>query len=86
MAKMMIKYTLNDIKEKIEDDFTYHAPKGDDQERYEALRSKGRELAHMINDLCPSGFGVGTIEKIEAIKKLQECVMWANASIARHNG
>lgn len=38
----------------IENNFTYHAPKPGQPERYEALRAKARELAHLINEICPN--------------------------------
>ena len=59
--------------------FTHHAPKGDQQERYISLREEAWELASLINKLCPE-----SREKSLAITKLQECVMFANASIAIH--
>lgn len=59
--------------------FTYHAPKGDQPARYEKMREQARELAFVINDLVPE-----CREKALAITKLEECVMWANAGIARH--
>ena len=33
--------------------YTYHAPKGDQQERYEDIREKARELAELIERCCP---------------------------------
>lgn len=63
----------------IENNFKYHKPGPGDNERYEALRGKGKELAYLIMDLCPS-----TRERALAITKLEEVVMWANASIARN--
>lgn len=63
--------------DKIDNTFTYHAPKGDQPARYEALRSKARELARLIEASCPE-----SREKSLAMTKLQECTMWANASIA----
>lgn len=62
---------------KIDNSFTYHAPKGDQQERYVKLRDKARELAHLINDLCPE-----SREKSLAITHLEDSNMWANKSIA----
>ena len=53
--------------------YTYHAPKGDQQERYEDIREKARELAELIERCCP-----------DSREKLEEAVMWANASIARN--
>lgn len=58
--------------------FTYHAPKGDQPERYAAIRSAARGLAEIINDLCPE-----SREKSLAMTKLEEVSMWANAAIAR---
>ena len=59
--------------------YTYHAPKGDQQERYEDIREKARELAELIERGCPD-----SREKSLAHTKLEEAVMWANASIARN--
>ncbi len=37
----------------LENNFTYHAPKEGQQEKYVALRSKAKELAAMILELVP---------------------------------
>ena len=58
--------------------FTYHAPKGDQPKKYEQIRSYFRQGAELINGMCPDNR-----EKSLAITKLEEAVMWANASIAR---
>ena len=59
--------------------FTYHKPFGNQPERYEALRSKGKELASLIlADIAPSR------ERSLALTKLEEAIFWANASIARN--
>lgn len=63
----------------IENNFKYHAPKDGQAEKYQELRSKAKELAYMINELCPD-----SREKSLAMTKLEESVMWANASIARN--
>jgi hypothetical protein len=57
--------------------FSYHKPKDGQPARYEFIRAKALELATMLNHYCPD-----SREKSVAITKLQECVMWANASIA----
>jgi len=67
---------MNDL---IENNFKYHAPKNGQNDKYEALRLKGKELAYLIDALCPA-----TDEKSLAITKLEEVVMWANAAIARN--
>lgn len=62
----------------IEKRFTYHTPEEGQAEMYEEIRAKGKELAYLIEELCPQGR-----EKSLATTKLEESVMWANASIAR---
>ena len=64
---------------KIETAFTYHAPKEGQPAKYQAIREKAKELAYLINDLTPD-----SREKDLAVTKLEECVMWANAGIARN--
>ena len=67
------------MNEKIERAFTYHAPKGNQPQRYEAIREKAKELAYLIDGLCPE-----SREKSLAMTKIEEASMWANASIARN--
>jgi hypothetical protein len=62
----------------IENRFTYHRPKEGQPERYTELREKGKELAYLIDKTCPA-----SRERSVATTKLEECIMWANASIAR---
>lgn len=64
----------------IESNFTYRKPRGDQPARYECLRGEARALALSINGACPD-----SREKSLALTKLEECVMWANAAIARHD-
>ncbi len=59
--------------------FTYHRPSGDQPERYEEIRALGLDLAALLYRLCPASF-----ERDTAINKIDEAVMWANASIARN--
>lgn len=65
--------------EQIEKAFTYHPPKSDQPTRYEAIRQVGREMANCLAGLCPP-----SRELSLALTKLEEAVMWANASIARN--
>lgn len=67
------------MNDRIESAFTYHAPKEGQPQKYEAIRGKAKELAYLIDELCPDGR-----EKSLAMTKLEECSMWANASIARN--
>jgi hypothetical protein len=59
--------------------FTYRSPQGDQPKRYELIRSHAFALALELNDLCPD-----SREKSLAVTHLEDVVMWANASIARH--
>jgi len=57
--------------------FTYHSPKGDQQDRYVILRDQARELAFTIQRIVPQ-----CADRSAAIRKLRECIMTANAAIA----
>ena len=59
--------------------YTFHAPKADQPQRYEAIRAKARELAELIEKNCPD-----SREKSLAHTNIEQAVMWANAAIARN--
>jgi hypothetical protein len=59
--------------------FTYHAPKEGQHEKYTELRAEAKLLANKVLALCPN-----SPERTLALRKLEESVMWANASIARN--
>jgi hypothetical protein len=63
----------------LENIFTYHAPFGTQQERYVVLRNAGKTLAAVVLASCPP-----SAERTLALRKIEEAVMWANASIARN--
>lgn len=67
------------MNQQIENNFKYHAPKDGQPEKYQAIRAKAKELAYLIDELCPN-----SREKSLAITNLEQSVMWANASIARN--
>lgn len=67
------------ISAELENRYKYHSPKVGQQEKYEAIRSKAKEFAHMVDELCPN-----SREKSLAHTNLEQAVMWANASIARN--
>lgn len=60
--------------------FTYHKPRPEDLVIYNHLRDEAKELAFSINSMCPE-----SREKSLALTKLEEAIMWANASVARYN-
>lgn len=63
--------------ERLNNSFTYHAPKDDQPERYNLLRNLAKELAVELLKNIPDGR-----ERSLAVTKLEECIMWANKGIA----
>lgn len=61
----------------LENLFTYHAPKGDQAERYQKIREAGKNLAQVIIDSTPA-----CPDQTAAIRKVREAIMTANAAIA----
>jgi hypothetical protein len=57
--------------------FKYHAPRGDAQLRYENLRSAAKAFAKAVLVNVPYG-----ADRVEAIRKIREAVMTANAGVA----
>lgn len=67
------------MNEQLENNYKYHSPKDGQQEKYEAIRSKAKELAYLIDEVCPI-----SREKSLAHTNVEQGVMWANAAIARN--
>lgn len=65
--------------ERIEREYTYHAPKAGQAEKYSLLRGLFRDLATKLLIQCPP-----SRERSVALTKLEEAVFWANAAIARN--
>lgn len=65
--------------DKYDNTYSYHPPKGDQNDRYEAIRDNAKQLAMLFDIVCPD-----SRERSLAHTKLEEAVMWANASIARN--
>ena len=63
--------------EAIKNNFTYHKPTPEKTGNYELIRAEAKQLAHHLAGMCPP-----SRELSLAITKLEECIMWANASIA----
>jgi hypothetical protein len=63
----------------IDNNFTYHAPKEGQPERYAKIRAKAKELAELIDAECPQ-----SRERSIAMTELETSVFWANAAIARN--
>lgn len=65
--------------ELIDHNFSYHKPKDDQTVVYNRIRNEAKAFAKTILKRCPS-----SRERSLAFTKLEEAVMWANASIARN--
>lgn len=63
----------------VENNFTYHAPFGDQTERYVQLRADAKDLAFTILELTPA-----SREQALALTNLEQAIFWANAAIARN--
>lgn len=75
-----MKYELKDEEiARAQKDFSYHPPKDDQPERYVEIRDTAMAVALGIMQNCPA-----SRERSLALTRLEECVMWANASIARN--
>lgn len=77
MTKEELEKKVKATDPDIEKRFTYHSPKGKEQ-RFQTLRDNAKILANKIKEQCPD-----SRERSLALTKLEEAIMWANASIAR---
>jgi len=69
----------DDLKKRIERDFTYHSPKDDQPQRYTKLREQAKALALLIAETTPP-----SREQSLALTHLEQAIFFANASIARN--
>ena len=77
---MVTSYAVDEsIVRRIENNFSYHAPKEDQSERYEKIRSEAKKFALLLCESCPP-----SRELSLALTNLEECVMEANASVSRN--
>lgn len=65
--------------EQLENRYSYHAPKGDQAERYAKIRAAILETAKLIRDLTPC-----SPEQSTAFTALDSAMFNANAAIARN--
>lgn len=76
----MPKYAISEsMLYRIDNDYTYHPPKEDQQERYIKIRNAAKQLAILICEETPS-----SREQSVALTDLDKVVMNANAAIARN--
>jgi hypothetical protein len=77
--KMTVYLPLEEDTKRLDNNFSYHAPKDDQTERYEEIREYAKDLALIMLQFCPP-----SRERSLALTQLEDSVMWANASIARN--
>jgi hypothetical protein len=76
----MSKYEISEqVKKRIENDYSYHSPSYDQPERYETIRAAAKALAYLIVENSPP-----SREQSVALTHLDEVVMNTNAAIARN--
>lgn len=76
-----MSFTAHDpsqLLKRVENDFTYHCPPPEKDEVFQAIREYAKNLANLIVMTVPPGR-----EQASALTRLEECVMHANAGIAR---
>jgi hypothetical protein len=65
---------MDDLKK----NYSFHSPKKEDVLKYKDLRDKTLYLASVIMDIVPE-----SRERSLALTKLEECLFWSNAGLAR---
>ncbi len=61
----------------IENMFTYHAPSGDQAERYAKINEAAKALAVAIYENCPP-----CADTTHAVRQVRDAKLWANSAIA----
>lgn len=67
------------MQKRLDNDYKYHAPKDDQQERYVILRQGGKQMAELIVMHVPP-----SREQSVALTLLEQVIIEANAGIARN--
>ncbi len=76
----MAKYEIDaELRDRLERTYTYHAPFGDQPDRYVEIRAAIGNAAAVVCENAPH-----SRERSLALTKLEEAVMHANAAIARN--
>lgn len=75
----MIYVLTEERKAELARRFTYHPPLAGQPERYSLVRDHARDYAELLCNCCPD-----SRELSSALTRLEECVMHANAAIARN--
>jgi hypothetical protein len=76
----MISYTYtvtDEQRQRLENDFVYHAPNESQIPRYEEIRRRAKDFAEFLMTVCPP-----SRELSLSLTSLEDCVMRANRAIA----
>jgi len=75
-----MQYPIDEkMQKRLDNDYVYHAPNADQQERYLILRQGGKQMAELIVLNSPP-----SREQSVALTLLEQVIMEANAAIARN--
>lgn len=66
-------------EERLSNNFSYHATKTGQAEKYEEIRAQAKAFAERLVNFCPP-----SRELSIALTELETAVMWAKAAIARN--
>lgn len=69
----------NTLVQRVNNDFTYHAPNAEQVERMARIRQECKNLAALLIERTPA-----SREQSLALTSLEEVSMWVNAAIARN--
>ena len=75
----MVYTPKQEVRDRLGNNFTYHRPNDDQQDRYVRIRDQAHNYALLLVTNCPE-----SRELSLALTHLEEVVMWANAAIARN--
>lgn len=67
------------VQERIDNDYSYHAPRPGQIERYQQIRASAKAFAELVVQETPY-----SREQSLALTHIEQAVMFANAAIARH--
>lgn len=68
-----------EMQKRLDNDYVYHSPKGNQQDRYLLLREQAKALAELIVKNTPP-----SREQSVALTHLEASIFYANAAIARN--
>jgi hypothetical protein len=68
------------IQERLDNDYTYHAPTPEQVDVYTKIRATAKAFAELVANMTPA-----SREQSIALTNIEAAVMYANAAVARHS-